>query len=94
VTTATLAPTVTKALQSADPETRNEAAQVAVDLESHDLPTAFARIDELASRPELKPEQRAELNRARMAALKQLQADVTAGDANAARAVRRYMSSR
>ena len=80
--------------QIATPEIRDAAAGMVAAVKQNELPTAFDKLQELSSRGDLSPAQRATASRAMMGVAQSLQNAASNGDAKAAEALHRYQTTR
>ena len=85
---------VTTAFDNATPEIKAAAADFAASVKGNEIPTAFEQLQDVTSRPDLTPAQRATAARAMMSVAQQLQAAAANGDPKAAEALKRYQGSR
>lgn len=85
---------VTTAFDNATPEIKAAAADFVASVKGNEIPAAFEQLQDVTSRPDLTPAQRATGARAMMSVAQQLQAAAANGDAKAAEALKRYQGSR
>ena len=69
-------------------------ADFVASVKGNEIPAAFEQLQDVTSRPDLTPAQRATGARAMMSVAQQLQAAAANGDAKAAEALKRYQGSR